>query len=119
MPLAPSFDTVGAFGGSAADAALLVAGYAADHLRFRAANAVGSRIVVLRDPLLDRADAETKGALAILAKRLDATGLPTEDLASPVPLENLSLEHRVVMLAELGRQHGRLPRCLLYTSRCV
>jgi aspartyl-tRNA(Asn)/glutamyl-tRNA(Gln) amidotransferase subunit A len=110
VPLAPSFDTVGAFGGCAADAALLVAGYAADHLRFRAANAGGSRIVVLRDPLLDRADAETKGALALLANRLNATGLQIEDMASPVPLENLRLEHQVVMFAELGRHHGRLPR---------
>jgi aspartyl-tRNA(Asn)/glutamyl-tRNA(Gln) amidotransferase subunit A len=110
VPLAPSFDTVGAFGGSAADAALLVAGYAADHLRFRAANAGDSRIAVLRDPLLDRAGAETKGALALLAKRLDAAGLPIEDLGSPVPLENVLREQRVVMLAELGRQHGQLPR---------
>src|ERR687893_1437007 len=49
LPLAPSFDTVGAFGATAQDAAHLAAGYAADHLGLAGppAAAVAPRIVVL------------------------------------------------------------------------
>ena len=52
VPLAPSFDTVGAFGGSAQDAALCAAGYAADHLGLRAPAPVQPRIVLLGDPMV-------------------------------------------------------------------
>jgi aspartyl-tRNA(Asn)/glutamyl-tRNA(Gln) amidotransferase subunit A len=109
VPLAPSFDTVGAFGRTAADAALLAAGYAPAHLRLGDAHAHGSRIVVLRDPLLDRADAETQGAVAAFAARLAASGLPVEDAAAPVALDDIRTEHRIVLLADLGACHGGLP----------
>jgi aspartyl-tRNA(Asn)/glutamyl-tRNA(Gln) amidotransferase subunit A len=109
VPLAPSFDTVGAFGFAAGDAVMLAAGYGAAHLRFGSAVNGASRIVVLEDPLLARADVETQAAVATLAERLNASGVPVETRRSPVSLDDVRTEHRVVLLAELGRTHARLP----------
>jgi len=109
VPLAPSFDTVGAFAASATDAVALAAGYAPAHLRLGTGHAGGSRIVVLRDPLLDRADTETQAAVAAFAERLAASGLRVEEAASPVPLDDIRTEHRLVLLAELGICHGGWP----------
>jgi aspartyl-tRNA(Asn)/glutamyl-tRNA(Gln) amidotransferase subunit A len=109
VPLAPSFDTVGAFGATAAEAALLAAGYAGAHLRLGHGQAGGSRIVVLSDPLLDRAEAEVREAVAGLVGRLADTGLPVVHAASPVALEDLRTEQRIVMLAELAGNQGHLP----------
>ncbi len=111
VPLAPSFDTVGAFGASAADAAILATGYAAMHLRMDAPSPGPSRIVVLRDPLLaGLCDGETEAAVAILARHMAATGLAVVEAASPVSLEEVRANHRVVLIAELGRTHCRLPQ---------
>jgi len=109
VPLAASFDTVGAIAGSAADAALLAAGFAPAHLRLGAPATDAVRIVVLRDPLYDRADPETQAAIAALAARLAASGLQVEERASPVPLDDIRAEHRVALQAELGAAHGGLP----------
>jgi aspartyl-tRNA(Asn)/glutamyl-tRNA(Gln) amidotransferase subunit A len=113
VPLAPSFDTVGAFGATAQDAAYLAAGYAADHLGLAgpSAAAVAPRIVVLEDPLIaGRAAPSTATCLAALADRFAAAGLPVRRVASPVSLEEVLATHRVVMVAELGRTHARLPK---------
>jgi aspartyl-tRNA(Asn)/glutamyl-tRNA(Gln) amidotransferase subunit A len=113
VPLAPSFDTVGAFGATAADAALLAAGYAPAHLRLGTRPAGASRIVVLQDPLLAKADTETQTEVAALAKRLAASGLMVDALASPVSLDDVRATHRVVLLAELALTHAGLPQDLL------
>ncbi len=111
VPLAPSFDTVGAFGASAADAAMLAAAYAGAHLRMDGAKAGSSRIVALQDPLLSGlTDGETEAAVAALGQHLAASGLRVVVAASPVSLDEVRLQHRVVLLAELGRTHGRLPQ---------
>ncbi len=114
LPLAPSFDTVGAFGATAQDAAQFAAGYAADHLGLAGtptAAAVAPRIVVLEDPLIAGRVAHSAAAcLAALADRLAAAGMPVRRAASPFPLEEALAAHRVVMAAELGRTHARLPR---------
>jgi aspartyl-tRNA(Asn)/glutamyl-tRNA(Gln) amidotransferase subunit A len=109
VPLAASFDTVGAFGCSAADAAALASAYAPAHLRLGQGQAGSSRIVVLRDPLLARADAETQDAIAAFAAKLAASGLRVEEAASPVPLDDIRGAHRTVLLAELAGAHGGLP----------
>ncbi len=109
VPLAPRFDTVGAFGCSAACAVALATAYAPPHLRLGTGQAGGSRIVVLSDPLLARADAETREAVAALIAKLAASGLRVEEVASPVPLDDIRAEHRVVLLAELAGAHGGLP----------
>ena len=54
VPLSPSFDTLGAFGQTAQDAAWLAAGYAADHLGLKSPPAIAPRLVVLQDPLIAR-----------------------------------------------------------------
>ena len=111
VPLAPSFDTVGAFGASAADATLLAMAYAPAHLRMDAIAAGGSRIAMVRDPLITGlTDGETEAAVDSLMHRLSATGLRVVVAAAPVSLDEVRAQHRVVLLAELGRTHGRLPQ---------
>lgn len=114
VPLAPSFDTVGAFGASARDAALLAGGYAADHLRLGAPwhhQAPPPRLVVLEDPLVARRVAPgTAAGITALAERLAVAGLAMRCAAAPVGLEEILATHRIVLLAELGRTHARLPR---------
>ncbi|MDO9710407.1 amidase [Paracraurococcus lichenis] len=109
VPLAPSFDTVGAFGATAQDAAHLAAGYAADHLRIGAPGAA-PRLVVLQDPLVDRLAAPgTVSRIGALAEKLAAAGLPLRRAATPVGLTAILAAHRSVLLAELGRTHAGLP----------
>jgi aspartyl-tRNA(Asn)/glutamyl-tRNA(Gln) amidotransferase subunit A len=111
VPLAPSFDTVGAFGASAQDAAYLAVGYAADHLGLGAPMAIAPRIVVLEDPLVARLSvASTSARIAALADTLAGAGLAVRRAAAPASLEEMLATHRRVMVAELGRTHARLPR---------
>ena len=111
VPLAPSFDTVGAFGQSAQDAAHLAAGYAADHLALAGARMVPCRIMVLEDPLIARlVQAGTAAQVASLAERLAAAGLPIRPRGAAVGFEAMLATHRRVMLAELGRTHATLPK---------
>jgi len=111
VPLAPSFDTVGAFGTSAQDAALLAAGYCADHTGMAAPPAVTPRIVVLEDPLIaGKAVASTAAAVHALADRLAKARLEVRRASSPASLEAMLTTHRSVMVAELGRTHARLPK---------
>ncbi len=114
VPLAPSFDTVGAFGASAADAAYLATGYSAAHLRLRGDPTVTGRIVLLDEPSLDRmADAETRAAVSAFAARLQHAGREVVRADSPVSFDDVRALHRTVLLAELGRTHGRVPPDLL------
>lgn len=111
LPLAPSFDTVGAFGATARDAALLAAGYCADHLRLAAPPDADAELVVLDDPLIaGLAQPGTKACLDALAARFADAGLPVRRAAAPVPLDQLLATHRRVLLAELGRTHAAAPR---------
>jgi len=113
VPLAPSFDTVGAFGTTAADAALMAAAFASDHLGLAhaAAHASVPQVVVLEDPLIDSlCTLSCQSASSDLAGRLSAAGLRVRTAASPVPFESILAAHRTVLLAELGRHHARAPR---------
>jgi aspartyl-tRNA(Asn)/glutamyl-tRNA(Gln) amidotransferase subunit A len=110
VPLAPSFDTMGAFGQTAQDAAYLAAGFAADHLRLNAAPPTRPRVVVLRDDMLARMTSPgTAARIAELAATLQSAWLEVVEAATPVPLEAILLAHRQVLLAEAGRTHARLP----------
>jgi aspartyl-tRNA(Asn)/glutamyl-tRNA(Gln) amidotransferase subunit A len=114
VPLSPSFDTVGGFGASAADAALLVAGYAPAHLRLGSPQPAPARVVLLADPLFDRLMSPAMGAaLAALAERLTAAGLVVAEAHAPVSLDTIAAAHRVVMLAEMARLHAGLDQSLL------
>ena len=113
LSLAPSFDTVGAFGATAQDAAYLAAGYAADHLGLADAPglAVAPRIVVLEDPLIaGRVAPATARCVAALADRRVDAGLQVPRAESPIALDKVLAAHRLVMMAELGRTHARLPK---------
>lgn len=114
VPLAPSFDTMGAFGQTAQDAAFLAAGYAAAHLRLPGATAATPRVVILEDAMLARLTAPgTAARVAALAEGLRAAGLHVVTAPSPVALEEVLATHREVLLAEAGRTHARLPRELI------
>lgn len=111
VPLAPSFDTVGAFGASAQDAALLAQGYCADHTGMAAPPATTPRIVLLEDALIaGKVAGTTAAAVQALADRLANAGLALRRAASPASLEAKLDQHRPVMVAELGRTHARLPK---------
>lgn len=110
VPLAPSFDTMGAFGQTAQDAAFLAAGFAADHLGLPGAQPTRPRVVVLRDDMLARMTAlGTAARVDAFAATLKSAGLEVVEARTPVPLEALLLAHRQVLLAEAGRTHARLP----------
>ncbi len=112
VPLAPSFDTVGAFGATAADAALMATAFASDHLGLAhaAAHASVPQIVLLEDPLIERlCTLSCQFALSDLAGRLNGAGLQVRTAASPVSFEAILAAHRTVLLAELGRHHARTP----------
>lgn len=114
VPLAPSFDTVGAFGASAQDAALLAGGYAAAHLRLGEAKAPPPRILVLEDPLIARLTRPgTAARVAGFAEMLRGAGLRVSHAESSISLEAVLLAHRRVLLAEAGRTHARLPKELI------
>ncbi|MBX9751811.1 MAG: amidase [Roseococcus sp.] len=114
VPLSPSFDTMGAFGQSAQDAAFLAAGYAAAHLRLAGATTATPRIVVLEDAMLTHRTAPgTAAGVTALTERLRAAGLEVVTLPSPVALEDVLNTHRQVLLAEAGRTHAKLPRDLI------
>jgi aspartyl-tRNA(Asn)/glutamyl-tRNA(Gln) amidotransferase subunit A len=114
VPLAPSFDTVGAFGASAQDAAYLASGYAAAHLRLAQAKPPLPRILILEDALISRlTQPGTAAQLAAFADRLRGAGLRVSRAESAVLLEAVLATHRRVLLAEAGRTHARLPRELI------
>lgn len=112
IPLAPSFDTCGAFGATAQDAVLLASGFAPDHLRLHIAPADAQvlRIIKLQDAMLTgRTVAATAERVAAFARKLSSAGLEVVERQAPVPLEEVLATHRRVMLAELGRTHSGLP----------
>lgn len=114
VPLAPSFDTVGAFGASAQDAALLAAGYGAAHLRLLEPKAATPRILILEDALIARLTRPgTAAQVASFAETLRGAGLRVSRAESAVSLEAVLMAHRRVLLAEAGRTHARLPKDLI------
>jgi Asp-tRNA(Asn)/Glu-tRNA(Gln) amidotransferase A subunit family amidase len=117
VPLAPSFDTVGAFGASAQDAAFLAAGYAADHLRLATRPAITPRIVLLQDPLIEKLQkSSTEVQVAALAEKLGAAGLALHRASAGAGFEAMIARHRRVMLAELGT--GQCSRHFRLTLIC-
>ncbi len=114
VPFAPSFDTVGAFGASAQDAAYLAEGFAADHLGLMHATGAMPRIRVLDDALVARmTQPGTAARVAAFADSFTEAGLPVERGASPVAFDDIVHVHRQVLVAELARTHARLPRHLI------
>lgn len=114
FPLAPSFDTVGAFGATPEDAVLLAGEIAPQQLRLEEPDTLPlTRIAILEDPLLARMSPDTAVAMRDLASRLQRAGFSVEPAASPVPLEGVIADHRIVLRFEMARLHGGVPRHLL------
>jgi aspartyl-tRNA(Asn)/glutamyl-tRNA(Gln) amidotransferase subunit A len=112
VPLAPTFDTPGAFGYTPQDAVALAAAFAPDHLRlYDAPVDPPMRIVVLQDPMLSaRTRPTTAAAVSALAARCSSAGITVSARASPVSLADVVAVHRQILLAELGRAHANVPR---------
>lgn len=112
VPLAPSFDTPGAFGFTAQDAVALAAAFAPDHLGlYDIGTGPPLRVVVLDDPMLaTRTAASTASALSALTERLGGRGLAARRRQSPVALAEVLATHRLILLAELGRTHAGVAR---------
>ena len=107
LPLAPSFDTVGAFAATAADAAAVAAAYAPEALRIRASGASFRRVVLLEDPLIEDCVADpVRTAMTELAEAFGAHGLPVSSMTSPVALRDVLAAHRLVLLRELAGTLG-------------
>lgn len=115
VSLAPTYDTVGAFGSTAEDAALLAAAFAPEQLRLGDAELPEvRRIVLLEDALIkEKAAVSTMAAVKALADRLGQAGFTVEPAATPVPLDELIADHRTVLWFEMARIHGAAPRHLL------
>lgn len=112
VPLAPTFDTPGAFGYTPQDAVALAAAFAPDHLRlYDVPVDLPMRIVVLQDPMLSaRTRPTTAAAVSALAARCSSAGITVSARASPVSLADVVAVHRQILLAELGRAHANVPR---------
>ena len=69
---------------------------------------------MLEDPLITRkASPAAIRALKDLIDRLRQAGFRIETAASPVALDDIIADHRIVLLYELGHLHGAMPRHLL------
>jgi aspartyl-tRNA(Asn)/glutamyl-tRNA(Gln) amidotransferase subunit A len=109
-PFAPSFDTLGAFAATAADAAEVVAAMAPEAV-FRDCpdDLWPTEVVMIDDPYLaGRVMPQMQEAVAQLGRRLAAAGLPVRRATSPVPFEGLIAAHRTIMLFEFSRIHAGL-----------
>lgn len=112
VPLAPTFDTLGLYGLTIADAA--AAYLAAAGLRPPASAAAAGprperplRIGVVADPLYDRAAPAVRSFQEAAARRLAAAGHALEPVRPPAPFAGLIEPHGTVMAYEAGAAHGR------------
>jgi Asp-tRNA(Asn)/Glu-tRNA(Gln) amidotransferase A subunit family amidase len=97
---APSIDTLGWYGRSAADVRLLaeVLGIAPaavqEHLR-------GKRFAICRTPVWEHAEPSTRMAMQTAAKRLAAAGAEVIELTLPAAFAGLTEAHKVIMQSEM------------------
>lgn len=99
---APSIDTLGWYGRSGADIALLcdVFGIADDEpVAFTALEQV--RIAICRSPVFDQAGQPTRDALDLCAQTLRAQGAEVAILDLPEAFDGLTAAHKVVMQSEM------------------
>lgn len=109
-PFAPSFDTIGTFAETAADAAFALAAFAPEAVIPGASGQVSlNTIVLLEDPKIDAiAGPEILMAVNAALDEAAATGCLTRRAPSPIAFADLLANHRTMMMFELGRVQGGL-----------
>lgn len=109
-PFAPSFDTIGAFADTAADAAFALSAFAPEGLSLSHSRpAAINTVVLLEDPkIAEIAGPDIVAATQTAFEEVAATGLSTRRAGAPVPLADILVSHRTIMLFELGRVHAAL-----------
>ncbi len=112
LPLAPTFDTVGCFGYTVADAVACFEALCPGFLRHDGEGAAprqgGDRIVVLDDPIVAEGSEEVRGAVERVAERLGSRGFSVRQEASPVPFREIRSNHWLVLEYEMGRIHAAM-----------
>lgn len=107
--LAPSFDTVGFYGWTVADAVALFEAVCPAYLAPPwLADDAALRVIVLEDPFFDEADGEILAARERVAKTMSAAGHEVVHLPSPVPLEALGKCQMDATEYEMARVHAGL-----------
>lgn len=101
--LSESLDTVGAFGRSVADVALLAAAITGDHSLMDVVPVGGARLGVCRTPEWPQADADTQAALQLGQKRLERAGVVLVDVALPSSMAALAQLQNDIMVYEMAR----------------
>ncbi|MEK9661826.1 MAG: amidase [Alphaproteobacteria bacterium] len=110
-PFAPSYDTVGVFAATAADAAFVMQAMAPEGLGLAGVVSAGApaEAVFLDDPLIaDKADVSVTAAMAALRADFASAGVAVREAAAPVPLGEVLALHRTVILYEVSRVHAGL-----------
>ncbi len=110
VPFAPSFDTIGTFADTAADAAFGLSAFAPEGLQLGAPLPPAvETLVMLDDPKIDElASAPMASATTTAFEEAAALGQSTQRRASPIAFADLLANHRTVMFFEIGRVHGAL-----------
>lgn len=94
---AVTLDTIGWYGRSVADLALLYEVYDPERASVPALNLSEARIAICRSPVWDKADPATKEALATASQKLKEAGAQVIDLELPSPFEELpGLQHLIM-----------------------
>lgn len=109
-PFAPSFDTIGTFAATAADAAFALSAFAPEGLGLmHPAPPKAERVVLLDDPKVDAICGDEMIATVDAAlDEIAACGTSTRRALSPIAFVDVLKSHRTVMMFELGRVHGAL-----------
>lgn len=99
---APSIDTLGWYGRSAEDIALLCETFGiADDEPATLASLDGARIAICRSPVWDLAEQSTRDALDLCADLLRAHGAEVTRLDLPENFDGLTAAHKVIMQSEM------------------
>ncbi len=99
---AVSLDTIGWFGRSVADLALLYEVFVPEKVSVAPLDLSKARIAICRSPVWDKADPATKNALATASQKLKAAGAQVIDLELPSPFEKLVALQYLIMRTEGG-----------------
>ena len=114
--LSATCDTVGWFGRSVADLALVAEAFRLRELAAQKPVTVkGLRVAVCQTPYWDKAEPPARSSLAMAAERLHKAGARIEQLELPAPFGGLNEAQRVVMNGEGGAAF--LPELLAHGDR--